>query len=224
LNLGCATTGFSNFDFVPYFERPVDQALIRAVQQNNTKEILTAINNGADINAVGKDSIRPIYVAAIRNKYESFTTLLDQGAETEFPIDGPALLLVCSAYRESKYLIALLESGSDPNYFEEGDIPILLRGMYTDIPIENFILLLKYGADPDYFMNPAAHLINSACSFYEFHYAKAMIIYGKSIAFEVPEIREYIINEKLLNPRAKMTAEKREFIDFLEEYYDIEID
>lgn len=151
-----AIAALAGMDADEYFQKPAQVALVEAAGQGNIPRMRRALENGADVNAVGRDGMTPLmWAAAIKHNLEGFRFLLEHGANpnvvTELPKDFAAerAFIIETAFRldDPRYMKLLLEHGADPNtILNDGDeTPLFLHPQ--DRSLAQIKLLVEYGAN-----------------------------------------------------------------------------
>jgi hypothetical protein len=120
-----------------FFSDPLQVRLARAVDQGDIAAVDSAVKDGADVNARGKDGFSILYWSMARNASAGFEALVRHGADVTAQYRDPALLsdvtklgciirLALTA-DNPEFLRAILKHGFDPNYIlYEGDGETLL--------------------------------------------------------------------------------------------------
>jgi len=139
-----------------YFESQAQIDLVKASERGDAEGISRAIDQGADVNKVGKQGMTPLFWALAKQNMEGFRLLLGHGADphvvVELPEDFQAshagAVEMASKLEDSRYLRELLEHGADPNMIineESRQTPIYLAIMHRRL--DNIKVLIEYGAD-----------------------------------------------------------------------------
>jgi len=138
-----------------YFNAPLQIELAEAIEREDIERMQRAINSGADVNAVGKEEMRPLFWAMSKQKLTAFKFLLDKGAST-----NPAMTFEDSGRRRTvgaiemaaimenpEYLRALLDHRADPNaLMNNSKEPVIFRAVMHQ-RLENLKLLVEHGAN-----------------------------------------------------------------------------
>jgi len=142
-----------------FFSDSAQRALAQAVERGNTEKAMAALHQGADVNAIGKDGMTPLFWALAKQNIHGFRFLLEQGANPNIVVDLPrnfqdrqaGAMEMAAQLEESSYLRALLAHGGDPNTIVNSswNMPVLYRAIMSRRP-DNVLLLLEFGADIDY--------------------------------------------------------------------------
>lgn len=135
-----------------FFDSPSVAQLARAAAEGNTNQIVKLAAAGADVNAVGKNGMRPLFWALIHENLRGFRCLIELGADpgavvgTSFPASQSALTLAASL-PNSDYLEILLKKGANPNLpaSQVARAPIFSAIDYRRT--NNIAVLLRHGAD-----------------------------------------------------------------------------
>ena len=142
-----------------YFESQAQIDLVRAAERGNAGEISGAIDQGADVNKVGKQGMTPLFWALAKQNLEGFRLLLEHGANPHVVVELPegfqashaGAVEMASKLEDSRYLRALLEHGADPNMIvneESRQTPIYLAIMHRRL--DNIKVLLEFEANLDH--------------------------------------------------------------------------
>lgn len=139
-----------------FFEDPAQRALAAAVEKGQLDEAQAAIEQGAEVNAVGQHGMAPLFWALAKQNIDGFRFLLEQGADPNIVVDLPkhfqdrqaGAMEMAAQLEDSSYLRSLLEHGGDPNTIVNSrwDTPLLYRAIMSRRP-DNVRLLLEFGAD-----------------------------------------------------------------------------
>jgi len=142
-----------------FFDDPVQRSLANAVERGNIDQARVAIENGAEVNAVGKEGMVPLFWALTKQNIDGFRFLLEQGADPNIVVNLPrhfqdrqaGAMEMAAQLENPAYLKALLEHGGDPNIIvnKGWDMPVLYRSIMSRRP-DNVLLLIKFGADIDH--------------------------------------------------------------------------
>jgi ankyrin repeat protein len=142
-----------------YFDVPKVVQLANAVASGDNRLAQLTLDDGVDVNFVGREGMTPLFWAISKQNVDGFRWLLDHGANPNTltrwqAADGQAkvasALELAAVMKDSSYLQSLLDHGADPNAitndFEQTPIyaVIMRRG------IDNINLLLKYHANPNH--------------------------------------------------------------------------
>jgi hypothetical protein len=105
---------------------PLVQRLAVAIDRGNDGEVTKAVQDGASVNATGKDGFCLLYWAMARNNAKGFEALLSHGADLEADYRDPeflpemsyrrAVLLIMLGLDNQAFLKAALRQGLDPNF------------------------------------------------------------------------------------------------------------
>jgi len=135
-----------------YFQGDAEVALVEAASRGDREGIKTAVANGADLNAVGKNGMTPLFwVIAIDPSLEGLQALLDNGA------DPNITTTVSGEIRDSeKRATDLAYTRPDPRYMavllDEGATArsklLYKTGLNERLP--HLKLLIDHGADVNY--------------------------------------------------------------------------
>lgn len=105
-----------------FFREENDIALCEAVQSGRSDEIARMVAMGSNPNCLGRDGMRPLLWAVVKNNYEGFSSLLESGANPNFAIDsrqssgGPKTLVALTIkLQDHRFLSEALRHGGDPN-------------------------------------------------------------------------------------------------------------
>jgi len=132
-----------------YFQGDAEVALVEAASRGDRQGIKTAVANGADLNAVGKNGMTPLFwVIAIDPSLEGLQALLDNGAD-------PNITTTVSGEKRDHETQAtdLAYTRPDPRYMEvllDGGAtarPELLSKTLRNDHLAHLKLLIDHGAD-----------------------------------------------------------------------------
>lgn len=137
-----------------YFSGPVQIEFVKAVGSGNVRRAGELLKQGADVNAEGRDGMRPLFWVIAKKSIEGFEFLLKNGADVNVKLirpknEGPSTSVMELALRmeNPKYLQLALQYGGDPNAkFRDSTATII----YDAIKIhqkERVRALIKAGAD-----------------------------------------------------------------------------
>ena len=156
------------------FDLPRQIDLANAVANGDTKKIQTLIQQGADVNYVGRDGMRPVLWAIIKQSLTGLKSLLDNGADANVTVKADNLpresaLTMAAWLKDAGYLEELLKHGANPNapvawnqdisrwknMHDAGlpnPVPLEVRDTAIFMVVvggyqESISLLMKYGAD-----------------------------------------------------------------------------
>ena len=135
-----------------FFESASVAQLASASAAGNTNQIVKLVAAGADVNAVGKNGMRPLFWALIHENVRGFRCLIELGADpgavvgTAIPARQSALTLAASL-PDSDYLEILLKKGANPNLpaSQVAHAPIFSAIHYRRT--NSIAVLLRHGAD-----------------------------------------------------------------------------
>lgn len=141
---------------------PVVKRLAVAVERGDRIAITTAVQAGADVNAVGRHGCRLLYWALARGTPAGFEGLLECGADINAPVCDPAqapkgsrivtVLEKALASEDPAFITAALRQGLDPDYvpfpgpFDSRSL-LFFAVQGNSIPVA--AALLDHGADID---------------------------------------------------------------------------
>lgn len=139
-----------------FFDDPAQRALAEAVEKGDLDQARAAIEQGAEVNAVGQEGMAPLFWALAKQNIEGFRFLLKEGADPNIVVDLPrhfedrraGAMEMAAQLEDSAYLRALLEHGGNPNTIVNSrwKIPLIYRAIMNRRR-DNVRLLLEYGAD-----------------------------------------------------------------------------
>lgn len=141
---------------------PVVKRLAVAVERCDRIAITTAVQAGADVNAVGRHGCRLLYWALARGNPAGFERLLERGADINAPVCDPSqatqgvrivtVLEKALASQDPAFIKAALRQGVDPDYvpfpgpFDSRSL-LFFAVQGNSIPVA--AALLDHGADID---------------------------------------------------------------------------
>jgi ankyrin repeat protein len=139
-----------------YFIEPVQVKLAEAIAQENITQVTELIKQGANVNALGRDGMRPLSWAMAKKSPKGFELLLQNGADTDLVVPEPStnkfpltLLEFAASSEGSDYLRLLLKYKGNPNTISSGqlgDRTIIFDAIMHN-QIENVRILIEAGAD-----------------------------------------------------------------------------
>ena len=137
-----------------YFAEPLQVKLAEAVARGKTDQIGELIKQGADVNAKGRDGMRPLFWAMGKNSLKGFEILLQNGANPNVTAEGlikserpPSVMELAAIAESSEYLRLALKHGGNPNFsLGYGDRTIIDEAILNN-RTENVRLLVENGAD-----------------------------------------------------------------------------
>lgn len=142
-----------------FFENSSQRLFAEAIEKGNLDQLDKSLEKGADVNAVGRDGMTPLFWAISKQAIDSFRFLLEHGADPNIVVELPAsfqepeagAMEIAARLENPQYLRLLLEHGGDPNTIvnDEWKIPVLYRAIMNRRP-NNVMLLIEFGANIDH--------------------------------------------------------------------------
>lgn len=135
-----------------YFEDPLQQRFAKAIASGNKKRMQALLDEGADVDAMGKEQMRPLFWAMVKQSLKGFEFLLENGADPnivktdERTGDTPVIELAAIAANR-RYLELLLAHGANPNAPTGGASRTVIYSAIFNLRLENIQLLVEHGAD-----------------------------------------------------------------------------
>lgn len=137
-----------------YFAEPVQVRLAEAVARGKLDQIRELIQQGADVNAKGRDGMRPLFWAMGKNSLKGFEILLQNGANPNVTAEGlikgerpPSVMELAAIAENPDYLRLALKHGGNPNYpLGYGNRTIIDEAIMNN-RLENLRILTEAGAD-----------------------------------------------------------------------------
>jgi ankyrin repeat protein len=138
-----------------FFDSELQVEFAKAAAKGDTNRMIKLIGGGADINATGRNGMKPLFWALINRNFTGFKFLLERGAnpnaavEVKQPPNSNALTLAASL-DEPEYLTELLIKGANPNSTVH---TVGVTPLYDTVlcgKTNNITILLKYGAKLDW--------------------------------------------------------------------------
>jgi ankyrin repeat protein len=123
-------------------------ALAKAAGRGDVKAVDRLIAGGAQVNALGRHGITPLWWAAYMENFEGFAALLQNGANPNAQrSEGYPIMYLVASGKDARLLQAALKHGGDPNLrdSQSGETPLfpaVLHGLERHID-----LLFTAGAD-----------------------------------------------------------------------------
>lgn len=210
-----------------YFFKEEDKIkFAKAIVREDIKKMKYYINKGIDVNFIGAEGITPLYLSVIKKKYKSFVFLLENKADPNYDIKGKySILEQCLYIKDSRFLIKAIEFGGIINKENSDDISLLERSINKDVPIENFLILLKYGANPNCSIKVGRNPLIDSLFAREYKRTIYLIEYGGEISI-TKEIERYFFRE-LENSQhfegTRQLKERDELVKYLKEKFNIEV-
>ncbi len=134
-----------------YFDREEDIALVKAVAKGNPDKIEKCIQNGGNVNAVGREGFTPLLWAHTKSSKKGFVYLLQHGADpnlvtTRYDDDKMSIMEEITTFRETDYLSLALENGASSDSPSGESRTILFRAiMFSNL--KNVKVLVEAGAN-----------------------------------------------------------------------------
>ena len=150
-----------------YFESGIQVRFVEAVAKGNESRMRELIEQDADVNAVGKNEMRPLFWALAKQSLKGFEFLLENGADPNFYMedidDQPhqhrsSLMEFLAEADAQQYLKLALEHGGNPDlvvesYYPDGRLSSRNTIIFSAIvrnQTENVRILTEAGANLDY--------------------------------------------------------------------------
>ncbi|MEM0969131.1 MAG: ankyrin repeat domain-containing protein, partial [Verrucomicrobiota bacterium] len=129
-------------------EAPISTPLLDAIYDNDTAEVLTLLEAGADPHETNRFQAQPLQYACLNGNLDILEALLEAGARPDSMGEGRIRPLMLAAKNGHPALVrALLEAGVDPTHRDgEGQTAILFA--CHEGHLEAVQLLHQAGADP----------------------------------------------------------------------------
>lgn len=214
-----------------FFDDPAQRALGEAVERGNLEQARAALEQGADVNALGRDGMVPLFWALAKQNVDGFRFLLKQGADPNVVVDLPrhfqesraGAMEMASQLEDPAYLRALLEHGGDPNTIvnELWDIPLIYRAIMSR-RLDNVRILLEAGAEINHRDKSNATPLIQAITARQFETALFLLRSGADPTIEantgssaVDFVRKY--GERGIDTRTNDLAAYHEFVEELRE-------
>lgn len=158
-----------------YFSGSLQIKLARAIEEESIPDIRALITQGADVNAVGKKGMSPVFWALVKQKYNSFEILLGNGADpnlvTEKKVEKKlypnrpdtkkiSLMELVATMDDPRYLRLALQYGGNPNTQAHGPMLKGLTVLFSAIEkgnMENVNALIDAGADVNFVNTPGSN-------------------------------------------------------------------
>lgn len=150
--------GPQKMDVRDYFDSPSQVNLIKAAERGDRQQLRNAMEQGADVNKVGRAGMTPLFWAFGKQNLDGYKLLLEFGADPNIVVELPesfeeeqaGALEMAARIEDSEYLRLLLDSSGNPNLLlNDWNEPLIYRAIMYRRP-DNVSLLLKYGAEIDY--------------------------------------------------------------------------
>jgi hypothetical protein len=126
------------------FPEELDIKLVYAVMNGRLNEAKELIENGADVNAEGKNEASPLLFSILAKNYDGFRFLLNNGANpnTQHDILFTPLYLV-SGLSDIRFLRTILDAGANPNLPIQFDNRPLLEKVAQNIQWDRLELIMR---------------------------------------------------------------------------------
>jgi ankyrin repeat protein len=137
-----------------YFAEPVQVKLAEAVARGKIDQIDKLIKQGADVNATGRDGMKPLFWAMGKESVKGFEALLQNGANPNVTAEGlikgerpPSVMELAAIAENPEYLKLALKHEGNPNYpLGYGNRTIIDEAIMNN-RLENLRILVESGAD-----------------------------------------------------------------------------
>lgn len=150
-----------------YFESEAQIRFVEAVAKGDDVRMGELLEQGADVDAVGKKEMRPLFWALAKQSLKGFTFLLEKGADPNFYMEDidnhphqhkPSLMEFLAEADAQQYLKLALEHGGNPNlvvesYYPDGRLSsrnTIISSAIMRNQSENVRILAEAGANLDY--------------------------------------------------------------------------
>jgi ankyrin repeat protein len=214
-----------------YFEDSTQRALVAAVERGDLDGLRRALDEGADVNGVGREGVTPLFWALAKQNLSGFKVLLAAGADPNVVVNLPehfqepkaGAMEISARLENSEYLRALLENGGNPNTIvnEEWQMPVLYRAIMNR-RMRNVQALLEYGANVNFRDKSGATPLTQAVTARQFEIALFLLRHGADPTVEldtgstvVDFIHKY--GDRGIDTRTDDLAAYRDFIAELKE-------
>jgi len=130
VGIGLATGFTWGADLMFFQKNKPEDALERAIENDDAAGIATAIATGANVNSLGEHGVTPLILAVGKGKRQAVAELLRHKANTDLRSqDGEtAVTLAATAYKKHPHLLdMLLKAGANPNTLFSDRNPIMVR-------------------------------------------------------------------------------------------------
>jgi len=123
--------------------------LLNAAYENNIEEVVYALNNGADINALTAEGVSSLHYCVVNTNKDVFNFLIDRGANVnQKDNSGNSPLSVAAQLGLDSMMYILIRAGSDiSSVNNNGESPLHLAVLSGNPAAAE--MLLYHGADPD---------------------------------------------------------------------------
>lgn len=139
-----------------YFEDQTQVRFVQAVEKGEESRMRDLLKQGADVNAVGKEEMRPLFWAITKQSLSGFQFLLENGANPNIEFFDPsrerplAIVELAAIMEDSRFLELLLKHGANPDYRPESQTRTVIWDAILNRRIENVSILIEAGADLSY--------------------------------------------------------------------------
>ncbi|MBP5620603.1 MAG: hypothetical protein J6X44_01180, partial [Thermoguttaceae bacterium] len=213
-----------------WFEGEKTLALCHAIIKQDVEEMQRLIDEGADVNARGKEDM-PLLLWAYHSGEPTMECLLKNGADPNFLLTsnyaapkgillrGSTLLLLAvrgsSVPKYENYVNLLLKYGANPNLGKPSPLAYAASGLDTE---KAFQSLIKAGADPNYNAGDARYLVNAA-NWFNAHRVNALLERGATYdinTLQGAQLQRYLYRLKTNPNFGVSTPETEKAIKWLE--------
>ena len=137
-----------------YYSDQKQIRLLDAVDSKNPQKIDDAIEQGAQVNAVGKQEMTPLAWAFAKQNLVGYRHLLEKGANPNFKTqkvawnnDGRSVMQFAAVAENPDYLLLALKHGGSPNAPDSLRNKTILNTAIANRRKENIRILANHGAD-----------------------------------------------------------------------------
>lgn len=129
---------------------PKPESVVDAIAQGDPRQVKAAVEQSANLNALGWCGRTPLQMAAWAGDMASLDLLLEHGAGPNVPDEHGYTALSCAATRgDIEVMQALLRAGADVNWRDESGRTPLADAIACMGTPESIQFLLDHGADPN---------------------------------------------------------------------------
>ncbi|MFT4557350.1 MAG: hypothetical protein ACI93T_001490 [Porticoccaceae bacterium] len=167
--VGCGRSKLVGYGWAAdhFFNNAQVVQLCGAIEAGNTERIEELINDGVDIDAVGRENVTPLLWALMDSQFECFKLLLEHGANPNVELHshlnargeirpGDSVMQLSAGLRDIRYLETLLDTQGDANLIAETSGNTVVHRVIASFARDKKArigLLVKHGCNLDVLNN-----------------------------------------------------------------------
>ena len=215
------------------FTEPATRKFARAVIRGRTERVREMIEQGVDVDMVGRQGLTPLYLALFGLNYDVFVTLIEAGADIHYQPENFGvfggltwdLFFIAASIGDGDYIAALLQrsrelGGVSAEFYREIVFNALRAGSAT---VGTMRAVLENTPPMSLIGSPYRHPAISAVTALKYEQARMLIDYDP-LLFEDEELRSRFVAR--LAERSlfeKSFLERDALLQYLEATYRIEV-